>query len=139
MTKKVLITGAAGFIGFHLARYLAERGDFVIGYDNFNDYYPVKLKEDRARILESQGIKIVRGDLCDRDALQQIVKQNKITHVAHLAAQAGVRYSLVNPQAYIKSNIEGFTNILEVCKDNPGIRLIYASSSSVYGLNAKVP
>lgn len=126
MTKKILVTGAAGFIGFHLSRALNERGDTVIGYDNFNDYYAPQLKEDRAALLKEVGIEVVKGDICQFDFLKEIVEKNKITHIAHLAAQAGVRYSLENPQAYMKSNMEGFVNILEICRHNPAIKLTYA-------------
>ena len=139
MTKTLFITGAAGFIGFHLAIAAKKRGDRVVGLDNFNTYYDPKLKEARARELEKLGVEIVRGDICDYPLLQSTVEQHKVTHIAHLAAQAGVRYSLKEPQAYVKTNIEGFLNILEVCRHHPGIPLVYASSSSVYGMNEKVP
>lgn len=139
MKKKILVTGAAGFIGFHLALKLKARGDFVVGFDNFNDYYSIQLKRDRAEILKKQEIPVIEGDICSRESLLQLIQEHEITHIAHLAAQAGVRYSLQNPQAYVKSNLEGFVNILEVCKQNPAIKLIYASSSSVYGLNTKIP
>ncbi|MEM1282566.1 MAG: NAD-dependent epimerase/dehydratase family protein [Chlamydiota bacterium] len=137
MTKRVFITGAAGFIGFHLARFLRDRGDEVLGYDNFNDYYDPTLKEERVRRLE--GVSVLRGDLCDEVKLSEIVDQFEPTHIVNLAAQAGVRYSLENPQAYIKSNIDGFLNVLEICRNAPEIKLIYASSSSVYGTNRKIP
>ncbi|MBA3721595.1 MAG: NAD-dependent epimerase/dehydratase family protein [Parachlamydiaceae bacterium] len=139
MTKKVFITGAAGFIGFHLARFLRVRGDDVIGYDNFNDYYDPKLKRDRANKLAKIDIQVLEGDICDQSAIQKAVKEHQTTHIVHLAAQAGVRYSLDNPHAYIKSNIEGFLNILEICRRDNNIQLIYASSSSVYGRNEKIP
>ena len=137
MQKQILITGAAGFIGFHLARYLKERGDGVVGYDNFNDYYSPELKKHRSENLQKVGVDVIVGDICDPSCLDEIVKEHQITHIAHLAAQAGVRYSLENPLTYIRSNIEGFTHILEVCRQNTPISLIYASSSSVYGLNEK--
>lgn len=137
--KRILVTGGAGFIGFHLLQKLKERGDIVIGYDNFNHYYDPKLKHNRAAILKNNDISIVDGDICNYKQLLDIIKDGAITHIVHLAAQAGVRYSLQNPQAYIKSNIEGFVNILEACKENPSIKLTYASSSSVYGLNVKTP
>lgn len=140
MTKKrIFITGAAGFIGFHMARYLHQRGDHVIGYDNFNAYYDPQLKRNRAAELARLGITVLEGQLQDRQALQQSVEQHQTTHLLHLAAQAGVRYSLNNPQTYLQSNIEGFLNILEICRLYPHIPLTYASSSSVYGLNKKVP
>jgi len=139
MTKSLLITGTAGFIGFHLARAAKARGDRVIGLDNFNAYYDPKLKEMRAEVLAQEGIEVVRGDICDPELLKKIAEEHEITHIVHLAAQAGVRYSLENPQVYIKTNIEGFLNILELCRHRPGTRLVYASSSSVYGLNEKVP
>lgn len=138
MNKHVLVTGAAGFIGFHTALRLKERGDFVIGLDNFNDYYDPLLKEQREKMLAKQGIKVIHGDICNYEALNKIVKEYKITHLLHLAAQAGVRYSLVNPKAYIHSNIEGFANVLEICR-HFSLNLVYASSSSVYGTNTKIP
>jgi UDP-glucuronate 4-epimerase len=140
MTRKnIFITGAAGFIGFHMARYLHQRGDHVIGYDNFNPYYDPTLKRARASELAKLGISILEGDLQDRLALQRAVEEHQTTHILHLAAQAGVRYSIQNPQAYLQSNIEGFLNILEVCRVHTSIHLTYASSSSVYGQNKKVP
>lgn len=138
MNKQILVTGAAGFVGFHTALRLKARGDHVVGLDNFNDYYSPQLKEKRAQILQENGIKVIRGDICDFTTLEKLVKEQKITHLVHLAAQAGVRYSLLNPKAYVLSNIEGFGNILEVCRHH-GLKLIYASSSSVYGTNTKVP
>lgn len=137
--KKIFITGAAGFIGFHLANALASRGDHVIGYDNFNDYYIPLLKRQRAQLLKQKGIDIIEGDLCNHSLLKQSVQNHGTTHFVHLAAQAGVRYSLEQPQAYIKSNLEGFVNVLETCRHLPDIKLIYASSSSVYGRNQKSP
>ena len=139
MSKHVFITGAAGFIGFHLARYLHNRGDHVTGYDNFNDYYDPQLKRSRASELAKLGIKVIEGDITDFDFLKQTVNGHQTTHLVHLAAQAGVRYSLQNPQAYVEANIKGFLNILEVCRFRPAIKLTYASSSSVYGLNKKSP
>ena len=138
MKKNIFITGAAGFIGFHLARSLQARGDNVLGYDNFNDYYDTDLKKERAQLLKKLGIKIIKGDICQKDKLFRAIHGHKTTHIAHMAAQAGVRYSLINPQAYVKSNLEGFVNILEACRHS-SIKLTYASSSSVYGLNTKVP
>lgn len=139
MTKSLLVTGAAGFIGFHLAKAAKARGDKVVGLDNFNSYYDPKLKESRAEQLKLKGIEILRGDICDEDILEEIAQTHSVTHIAHLAAQAGVRYSLEEPKAYVKSNVEGFLNVLELCRRHPNIRLVYASSSSVYGLNEKVP
>lgn len=139
MQKRVLITGAAGFIGFHLAQALVKSGDAVLGYDNFNDYYDPKLKQQRTAILREQGIQVVEGDICDWIALHGAHAHFKPTHVVHLAAQAGVRYSLEHPQAYVQANLEGFVNILELMRQHTAIPLIYASSSSVYGNNTKVP
>lgn len=139
MSKQVFITGAAGFIGFHLAQKLHSRGDVVVGYDNFNSYYTPELKRARAKILREQGIEVIEGSICDREKLSKAVSNHKTTHLVHLAAQAGVRYSLTNPNVYIDTNIQGFTDVLEVCRSIPGIKLTYASSSSVYGLNTKVP
>lgn len=137
--KRIFITGAAGFIGFHMARHLHQRGDEVLGFDNFNGYYDPRLKRARATQLSQLGIPVVEGDLQERPALQQAIENHQTTHILHLAAQAGVRYSLQNPQAYLQSNVEGFLNVLEICRFSPSIPLIYASSSSVYGLNQKVP
>lgn len=137
--QRVLITGAAGFIGFHLASHLHGRGDAVVGYDNFNDYYTPQLKRDRAQLLKKEGIEVVEGAICDADQLQQVIATFRPTHVVHLAAQAGVRYSVTHPHAYIEANLAGFLQILEACRANAGLKLVYASSSSVYGLNDKVP
>lgn len=137
--KRIFITGAAGFIGFHATRYFHQRGDHVIGYDNYNSYYDPQLKRARAAELNKWGIVILEGDLQNRSFLQQAIEQHQTTHILHLAAQAGVRYSLQNPQAYLQSNVEGFLNVLEVCRLYPHMPLIYASSSSVYGLNKKIP
>lgn len=137
--KRIFITGAAGFVGFHMARYLNQRGDQVIGYDNFNAYYDPMLKQARAVELAKEGIYVLKGDLNDREALQRAIEEHQTTHILHLAAQAGVRYSLENPQTYLQSNIEGFLAILEICRLYPKVPLIYASSSSVYGLNTKIP
>lgn len=139
MKKNVLITGSAGFVGYHVAKALAERGDHVVGLDNFNDYYSPSLKRHRADELKKLHIPIIEGDICHPDDLHRAMRQHKPTHIIHLAAQAGVRYSLVNPQAYLKANLEGFLNILEICRKNPHIPLIYASSSSVYGRNENSP
>lgn len=139
MAKNIFITGAAGFIGYHLARNLGERGDNVLGYDNFNAYYDPTLKRARAKELASLGINIIESDICDQTSLLKAIESHQTTHLVHLAAQAGVRYSLENPQAYLNSNIAGFLNILEICRHHPSIKLTYASSSSVYGLNKKTP
>lgn len=137
--KKILVTGSAGFIGFHLALALNKRGDLVIGYDNFNAYYSQELKKARSALLEQQGIATVHADICDAEALGKAIDDHQITHFVHLAAQAGVRYSLKNPDAYVQSNLNGFVQVLEALKARPHIPLIYASSSSVYGLNTKIP
>lgn len=139
MKKHILITGIAGFIGFHVASKLFARGDLVYGYDNFNSYYTPKLKHARADLLKNQGIEIVTGDVSDPVALIKMIEDKKITHIVHLAAQAGVRYSIEKPEEYVKANITGFLNVLEACRRYPHIKLTYASSSSVYGLNSKVP
>jgi UDP-glucuronate 4-epimerase len=137
--KRILITGAAGFIGYHLSCYLKKRGDEIVGIDNFNDYYSNRLKRDRAEQLRNLGVEIVEGDIADTGLLEALVIKDKITHIAHLAAQAGVRYSIDNPSAYVTENISGFLNILELCRRHPHIFLTYASSSSVYGTNTKIP
>ncbi len=138
-SKRIFITGIAGFIGFHLALKLKSLGFEVLGYDNFNDYYEPQLKRDRSQILSNQQIKVIEGDLSDPNLLEKTLFSFTPTHVVHLAAQAGVRYSLKNPHAYIQSNIVGFTHLLEQLKKIPHVPLIYASSSSVYGANSKVP
>lgn len=136
----VLVTGAAGFIGFHLSRRLAEAGHTVVGLDNLNDYYDVRLKEDRLTQLEgTRGFRFVRGDLADDAAMDTLFVAEGFTHVVNLAAQAGVRYSLKNPRSYIRSNMVGFGNVLEGCRHNGVRHLVFASSSSVYGLNAAHP
>ncbi|MFP4417387.1 MAG: NAD-dependent epimerase [Chitinivibrionales bacterium] len=136
----VLVTGTAGFIGMHVAMHLLERGDTVVGFDNFNDYYPVGIKEARNRRLEEYArFTCVRGDLQNSDAVNELFADHTFDVVVNLAAQAGVRYSLINPHSYIDSNIVGFINILEACRHNGIPRLVYASSSSVYGGNQKVP
>lgn len=137
---KILVTGAAGFIGFHLAQRLLERGDEVVGLDNLNDYYDVDLKEARLRLLKSHpGFRFVRAALEDRPTVEKLFSVERFDMVANLAAQAGVRYSLQNPHAYIDSNIVGFMNVLEGCRRNAVKHLVYASSSSVYGANTTVP
>jgi UDP-glucuronate 4-epimerase len=137
---KVFVTGAAGFIGFHTAKTLLDRGDEVIGLDNLNAYYDVTLKEARlAQLTERRGFVFVKAGLQDRTALDRLFAEHKPSRVIHLAAQAGVRYSLVDPQAYVDSNIAGFLNILEGCRHNGVEHLVYASSSSVYGANTRMP
>jgi UDP-glucuronate 4-epimerase len=137
---KVLVTGTAGFIGNQLALRLLERGDEVIGLDNLNDYYDVSLKIDRlARIKDHANYTDVRLDLADRAGIEALFKQHQPQKVVNLAAQAGVRYSIQNPHAYIDSNIVGFMNILEGCRYNQVEHLVYASSSSVYGANESMP
>lgn len=152
---KYLITGTAGFIGFHLANLLLERGDTVVGIDNINDYYDVNLKF--ARLKESgiskeeievhqavrsnkfQRYTFIKMDLADKEALMSLFEKEKFDIVINLAAQAGVRYSLINPAAYIQTNVTGFVNILEACRAYPVKHLVYASSSSVYGANTQMP
>src|ERR1044071_7388683 len=129
---KALVTGAAGFIGMHVALRLVERGDEVVGIDNLNDYYDVRLKEDRLAILMSHlNFRFIKMDLADGDALASLFARERFDRVVNLAAQAGVRYSLKNPQAYMSSNIMGFLNILEMCRQHAIEHLVYASSSSV--------
>jgi UDP-glucuronate 4-epimerase len=137
--KRILLTGAAGFIGLHLSLALRKRGDIVVGFDNFSDYYDPTLHEARARLLDAAGVDLIRGDICDKSLLAHTVSEHMITHVVHLAAQPGVRYSLENPDLYIQTNIQGFLNILEVLRSHPSIPLTYASSSSVYGLSDAIP
>lgn len=137
---RVLVTGAAGFIGSTLSHRLLARGDTVLGYDNLNAYYDPKLKEARlARLLPQEGFSFVKGSLEDKPTLEAAFDEFKPDRVVNLAAQAGVRYSLENPQAYIDSNIVGFLNILEACRHRGIQHLVYASSSSVYGANRKLP
>jgi UDP-glucuronate 4-epimerase len=142
---KVLVTGNAGFIGFHLAKRLLERGDSVVGIDVVNDYYDPQLKEARLRILseiakeQGRGYTFFRFNLADKELLKECFEQHQFDRVIHLAAQAGVRYSIENPDAYVESNLIAFTNILECCRRRSVAHLIYASSSSVYGANTKTP
>ena len=138
MKKHILVTGAAGFIGFHLAKALKARGDEVIGFDNFNDYYDPTLKHNRAAELKKHGVKVIKGDISNKKKLLALMEKHGITHIAHLAAQAGVRYSLVNPDVYVEANLAGFVNILEICR-HTSAKLTYASSSSIYGANTKIP
>ncbi|SIN76151.1 UDP-glucuronate 4-epimerase [Sulfurivirga caldicuralii] len=141
--RTALVTGAAGFIGFHLSRRLLEEGWQVVGIDNLNDYYDPALKESRLRELEkhpaAEHFQFERLDIADRAGIEHLFGQHTFDRVIHLAAQAGVRYSLENPHAYVDSNLVGFVNILEVCRHHRIEHLLYASSSSVYGLNEKVP
>ncbi len=137
---KILVTGTAGFIANHLALQLLERGDEVVGVDNLNDYYDVELKRARLRrICDYQNFTDIRADIADKETMEQIFRQYQPEKVVNLAAQAGVRYSLQNPQAYIDSNIVGFSNILEGCRHHQVKHLVYASSSSVYGANESMP
>ena len=138
--NKILVTGAAGFIGFHLTRRLLELGNEVLGLDNLNDYYDVGLKEARLHLLETQpSFRFVRASLADRPMVEELFALEQFDLVVNLAAQAGVRYSLQNPHAYIDSNIVGFMNVLEGCRHNNVKHLVYASSSSVYGANTTTP
>jgi UDP-glucuronate 4-epimerase len=137
---KILVTGAAGFIGYYTSKQLLERGDTVVGLDNFNDYYDVSLKEARAsRLADYDNFKMARINLQDRDAVEKLFAQENFEKVVHLAAQAGVRYSIENPHSYIESNIVGTLHILEGCRHNKVAHLVYASSSSVYGANTTMP
>ncbi|MCB1114311.1 MAG: GDP-mannose 4,6-dehydratase [Chlamydiia bacterium] len=135
--KRILVTGAAGFIGYHTA--LALKDHHVVGYDNFDPYYSVELKKERARRLKEAGIEVINADINDKHTLFQLMEKERFTHIIHLAAQAGVRYSLKAPEAYIRSNIDGFLSVLELVRKYPETKLVYASSSSVYGLNEKIP
>ncbi len=138
--KTYLVTGGAGFIGFHLSKNLLEKGAVVIGFDNLNDYYDVKLKEDRLAILEQyEKYTFVKGDLADNADVFRVFQEYRPQIVVNLGAQAGVRYSIDNPRAYMESNMMGFFHILEGCRYFPVEHLVYASSSSVYGGNEKVP
>lgn len=140
MAHKVLVTGAAGFIGFHLTKSLLEQDFEVTGLDNLNNYYDIKLKESRLTILTRQKkFSFEKIDLQSKSELDKLFSINKFDYVVNLAAQAGVRYSITNPYAYLESNLTGFLNILEACRNNPVKHLVYASSSSVYGANRKMP
>ena len=139
-SKRILVTGAAGFIGFHLCRRLLERGDQVIGLDNLSDYYDVSLKEDRLKVLDKYvNYSFEKCDISDRTGTEKIFSGQQFDVVVNLAAQAGVRYSLTNPHAYIDANVVGFMNILEGCRQQQTAHLVYASSSSVYGANTSMP
>ena len=136
----ILVTGAAGFIGFHTARALLERGDEVVGFDNINDYYDVALKEARlAELAPYERFTFVRGDLADKPSVDGLFAKHRPERVVHLAAQAGVRHSLTHPEEYVASNLVGFANILEACRHGGVEHLVYASSSSVYGANTRTP
>ncbi len=138
--QKVCVTGAAGFIGFHLCRRLLDMGWMVAGIDNLNDYYDVTLKQARLQLLSSgKHFTFYHLNICDGDALYRVYTREKFDYTVHLAAQAGVRYSLENPEAYTRSNVDGFIHVLECCRAIRTKHLVYASSSSVYGFNSKVP
>ncbi len=137
---KILVTGAAGFIGFHVTKALLNRGDTVIGLDNLNDYYSVSLKRDRLKQLEdSTRFQFEKKELANREELRQLFESEKFDRVVHLAAQAGVRHSMTHPHTYVDANLVGFVNILEGCRANDVQHLVYASSSSVYGANTTLP
>ena len=140
---KILVTGAAGFIGFHLSKGLLERGDTVIGIDNLNDYYDPRLKQLRldqiTKHSKSQNFEFMKADIANRELMNKLFASHKFDVVVNLAAQAGVRYSLENPHAYVDSNLAGFVNILEGCRNSKVKHLVFASSSSVYGMNIKQP
>jgi len=137
---KILVTGAAGFIGAALSHRLLDRGDEVVGLDNLNDYYDVSLKEARlARLAERDGFTFVRLDVADREGMERLFREHRFDAVMHLAAQAGVRYSLENPHAYVDANLVGFVNVLEGCRHGGVGHLVFASSSSVYGANTRLP
>ena len=136
----VLVTGAAGFIGFHLSKRLIAEGHTVVGIDNLNDYYSVQLKKDRLAQLQAlPGFTFEHTDLADDAALEAVFVRNAFSHVVNLAAQAGVRYSLINPKSYVQSNLVGFGNLLECCRHGKVEHLVFASSSSVYGMNTSMP
>lgn len=137
---KFLVTGAAGFIGFHTAMRLCKAGHQVLGVDNLNDYYSVDLKLSRLELLRAEpGFSFMKLDIADREPMQALFRDQRFDRVIHLAAQAGVRYSLENPNAYVDANLTGFVNVLEGCRHSGVGHLVYASSSSVYGMNSKVP
>jgi UDP-glucuronate 4-epimerase len=137
---KLLVTGAAGFIGFHASKLLLERGDEVVGLDNLNDYYDPELKRARLRQLSgAKNFRFVQLDLTDREAIERLFRQSGFQRVVHLAAQAGVRYSIPNPHIYVQSNVTGFLHVIEGCRYNEVEHLVYASTSSVYGSNSRLP
>ena len=137
---KVLVTGAAGFIGMHCAERLLQRGDEVVGVDNFSAYYSVELKQARlARLEGKKGFRFFKSDIADFRSLKEIFEKERPETVLHLAAQPGVRYSLENPAVYVQTNVVGFANLLECCRAHPPRHLVFASSSSVYGTNPKLP
>jgi UDP-glucuronate 4-epimerase len=137
---KVLVTGAAGFIGFHVCQKLLDRGDRIIGLDNLSDYYDVTLKKDRLALLhENPAFSFHKLDVADRQGMTQLFAEQEFDGVVHLAAQAGVRYSIKNPYAYVDSNLVGFVNVLEGCRHSRVKHLVFASSSSIYGANTKIP
>lgn len=138
-SARVLVTGGAGFIGFHLARRLQSEGVAVTALDNFDPYYSVELKRKRWDLLRNAGVELVEGDLCNGSLLHALHARRDFTHVASLAGQAGVRYSLSNPQAYVRTNVQCFLALLEMLRNATAVKLVYASSSSVYGTNTKVP
>jgi UDP-glucuronate 4-epimerase len=136
----ILVTGAAGFIGFHVARRLLQSGQHVLGLDNLNAYYDPKLKDARcAELLKFDGFRFIKLDLADRSGMAALFSEHRFRYVVHLAAQAGVRHSLVDPYAYVDANLVGFTNILEGCRQSASSHLVFASSSSVYGANTHMP
>ncbi|MFK8013791.1 MAG: NAD-dependent epimerase [Marinicellaceae bacterium] len=135
----ILVTGAAGFIGSHVSKYLLERGDTVVGLDNLNDYYDVNLKHSRLKRLKHNNFTFITADIADKDKIDAIFKEYNIQKVVNLAAQAGVRYSIENPWSYLNSNLTGFLSIIEACRHNQVKHLVYASSSSVYGANTSLP
>lgn len=138
--RKILVTGGAGFIGFHLSQRLLQCGDYVCALDNMNGYYDTKLKQDRLKMLEGQAnFMFIKADIADRNKMAEVFASEKFDAIVNLAAQPGVRYSLINPYSYIDSNIVGFLNVLEGCRHNNVKHLIFASSSSVYGANTKIP
>ncbi len=137
--KRVLVTGAAGFVGMHASRYLKQQGHLVVGLDNFNPYYAISLKRARSALLQEEGIHLYEGDINDRKMLEELFDRYRFTHLLHLAAQAGVRYGESHPEAYVSANLTGFATILEFARAHAGLKLIFASSSSIYGLNEKIP